>query len=80
MQLLNNDRHIDLNMGSCLAMAHVVSRWSLNSEARVCARISPRGICGRNSSTGSSLSPSYSAFSCQYNSITALQNNNNCII
>jgi hypothetical protein len=53
------------------AMAQVGSRWPLNAEARVRARVNPCWICGGQSGTGFSLSSS--VFPCQYHSTVALQ-------
>jgi hypothetical protein len=55
------------------AMAQVVSRRPLTAEARVRARVNPRGICGGQSGTGTGVSPSSSVFPCQYHSTVALQ-------
>jgi hypothetical protein len=54
-------------------MAQVVSRRPLTAMARVRARVNPCGICGRQSGTGTGLSPNSSVFPCQYHSTAALQ-------
>jgi hypothetical protein len=43
-------------------VAQAVSRRPLAAEALVRARVSPRGICGGQSGTGTGFSPSSSAF------------------
>jgi hypothetical protein len=55
------------------AMTQVVSRRPLTAEARVRARVNPRGICGGQIGTGTGFSPSSSVFPCQYHSTVALQ-------
>jgi hypothetical protein len=53
-------------------MAEVVSCCSLTVEAWVCAWVSPCGICGRQSDTGTGFSLSSLVFPCQYHSTVAL--------
>jgi hypothetical protein len=53
-------------------MAQAVSRWPLNAETRVRARLSPCGISGEQSATGTGFSPRSSVLPCQYHSTVAL--------
>jgi hypothetical protein len=52
-------------------MAQAVSRRPLTAEARVRSRVSPCGICGGQSGTGTVFSPSTSVFPCQFHSTGA---------
>jgi hypothetical protein len=52
-------------------MSQAVSRRPLTVETRVQSRVSPCGICGGQSGTGTGFSPSTSVFPCQFNSIGA---------
>jgi hypothetical protein len=47
-------------------MAQVVSLRPLTAEARVRSRVSPCGICGGQSGTGTGFSPSTLVFPCQF--------------
>jgi hypothetical protein len=47
-------------------MAQAVSRRPLTAEARFRSRVSPCGICGGQSVTGTGFSPSTSVFPCQF--------------
>jgi hypothetical protein len=53
------------------AMAQAVSLRPLTAEARVRSRVSPCGICGGQSSTGTGFSPNTSVFTCQLHSTGA---------
>jgi hypothetical protein len=53
------------------AMAQAVSRRPLTAEALVRSRVSPCGICGGQTGTGTGFSPSTSVFPCQFHSTGA---------
>jgi hypothetical protein len=52
-------------------MAQAVSRRPLTAEARVQSRVSPCGICGAQSGTGTGFPTSTSVFPCQFHSTGA---------
>jgi hypothetical protein len=62
-----------VNFRRSRAMAQVVSHRPLNSEERVHASVSPYGICGGQSGTGTGFYPGSSVFPCQYYSTVAVQ-------
>jgi hypothetical protein len=53
------------------AMAQAVSRRSLTAEARVRSRVSPCGVCGGQSDTGTGFFSELSVFPCQFHSTGA---------
>jgi hypothetical protein len=52
-------------------MAQAVNRRPPTAKARVRSRVSPCGICGGQSGTGTGFSPSTSIFRCQFHSTGA---------
>jgi hypothetical protein len=73
----NSSHHLIfvINFGVSLtpgrAMAQAVSLRPLTAEARVRSRVSPCGICGGQSGTGTGFSSSTSIFPCQFHSTGA---------
>jgi hypothetical protein len=59
-------RHIPAHFEHCMVQA--VSSLPLTAKARVRARVSPCGIYGEQSGTGTGFCPSYSVIPCQYHS------------
>jgi hypothetical protein len=47
-------------------MPLAVSRRPLTAEARVRSRVSPYGICGGQSGSGTGISPDFLVFSCHF--------------
>jgi hypothetical protein len=47
-------------------MVQAVSVRPLTAQARVCAHVSPCGVCGEQSGTGTGFPPSSLTLSCQY--------------
>jgi hypothetical protein len=62
-----DERRIRLNY----EVGRAVSRRPLTGEARVRSCVSPCGICGGQSGTGTGFSPNTSVFPCQYHSTGA---------
>jgi hypothetical protein len=58
---------IDLEVNG-RAIAQAVSRRPLTAEATVLSRVSPFGICGGQSDTGTGFPPEYFGFPCQFHS------------
>jgi hypothetical protein len=52
-------------------MAQAISRRPLTAETRVRSRVSPCGICGGQSGTGTGFSPSTSVVPCHFHSTGA---------
>jgi hypothetical protein len=62
------------------AMVQAASRQPFTAEAWARARLSPFGICGEQSGTGSCFSPSSSVLTCQYHSTVALHTSKMCFL
>jgi hypothetical protein len=60
-----------LTPNSGRAMAQAVSRRPPTAEARVRSRVSPCGICGGQSGTGTGFSSTTSVLPCQFHSTGA---------
>jgi hypothetical protein len=65
------DGHDEAKSRFGLAMAQAVSRRPPTAEARVRSRVSPCGICGEQSGTGTGFSPSSSVLPRHFNSTGA---------
>jgi hypothetical protein len=50
-------------------MARAVSRRPLTAKVGIRARVSPCGICGKQSGTGTGISPSSSGFASKYSTM-----------
>ena len=55
------------------AMAQAVSRRALTAEARVRSRVSPYGICGGQSGTGTGFFPEYCGFPLSNSNVAPLK-------
>lgn len=53
-------------------MVRAVSRSPFTAEAQFRVRVIPCGICGRRNGSGTSFSPRFSVFPCEYHYTTAL--------
>jgi hypothetical protein len=59
-----------------LTLAQLVRRWLLTAQSRIHDQISPCGICGGQSCTGTGFSTTSSVFPCQYHSTAAPSSHN----